>query len=263
MTVAEPTAPAPRLAALAEGILRVARLLLENGAESRRVFETTQHLGKQLGLNELHVLVTHRSIMVTAVRDEEIVTRIMRVNTLVVNFTMVSGISRMLKRFPEQGLSLETLQSELDRLTALKPHYPRPLVIASVGLACGAFSLIFEGDLAAFVSASAAAALGLFVRQEMHHRAFQPLLCIFSAAVVASVSAHHAAHLLGSAKPEAALVASTLMLVPGVPMINAVADLMKGHLLTGMARALTVALMALSVALGLLAGMVLGGFNNY
>ncbi|MDP0498470.1 MAG: threonine/serine exporter family protein [Verrucomicrobiota bacterium JB022] len=257
---------APGLAPLSQLVgllLRIARLLLENGAETRRTFETVQQMGRSLGVEELHVLVTHRSVMMTGTRGEEHITRIIRVNTLSVNFTMVSGISRLLKRYQRGELSLAKVESELQRLTAMPPHYPRWLVITMVGLACGGFSLLFEGDWQAFVACVVAASLGLFVRQELHHRAFQPLLYFFATALVSSFVANLLARLLDSSNPNAALVASVLMLVPGVPMINSVADLVKGHLLTGIARATTVVLITFAVALGLLASMYLGGFTKY
>lgn len=261
-SISETTASSS-LSHLVELLLRIARLLLENGAETRRVFETVQEMGKSLGVEDLHVLVTHRSVLITGIRGDDIVTRIIRVNTLGVNFTMLSGISRVLKRYQRGELTIQTVESELKRLTAMRPHYPRWMVIVMVGLACGGFSLLFEGDAQAFIACAVAASLGVFVRQELHHRAFQPLLFFYATALVSSLVANTLARTLHSANPNAALVASVLMLVPGVPMINAVADLVKGHLLTGLARATTVVLIAFAVALGLLTSMYLGGFSKY
>jgi uncharacterized membrane protein YjjP (DUF1212 family) len=62
--------------------------------------------------------------------------------------------------------------------------------------------------------------------------------------------------------PQAALAASVLLLVPGVPLINAAEDLLKGHTLMGTVRGATGVLISLCIALGLLIAMALTGVNG-
>ena len=59
-----------------------------------------------------------------------------------------------------------------------------------------------------------------------------------------------------------ALAASVLLLVPGVPFINAVEDLIKGYTVVGLARGATSALIILAIALGLLIAMQLIGISR-
>jgi len=244
-------------------LLRTSRMLLEHGAETRRVFETVRELATLLGVAELHVLVNHRSVVMTVGSADEAVTRIVRVGTLGVNLTTVSAISRVYRRLQGGPARLEEVSAELDRVAALPPHYPRWLVTLMVGLACAAFSRIFEGDWRAFAACAAAAAVGLVIRHELLRHHFQPLLQVFCAAFGSAALAGLGARLLHSTTPSAAIAGSVLFLVPGVPMINAVADLVKGHLLTGLARALTVALIALSAALALVVVIHLGLSSTY
>ncbi|MCI0713936.1 MAG: threonine/serine exporter family protein, partial [Chloroflexi bacterium] len=59
-----------------------------------------------------------------------------------------------------------------------------------------------------------------------------------------------------------ALAASVLLLVPGVPLINAAEDLIKGHNVTGIARALIGGLIAMAIALGLLMAITITGVTG-
>ncbi|MGE9294330.1 MAG: threonine/serine exporter family protein [Puniceicoccales bacterium] len=248
---------------IAKLLLRTARMLLEHGAETRRVFETMESMGKRLGVEDLHILVTHRSVMVTVGSETDAVTQIIRVGTLGVNMTTVSAISRVYHGLPQAVVAPEVVERELDRISAISPHYPRWMVLAFAGLSCGGFSQLFGGDWLALVAASAAASCGLFVRQELHKRSFQPLLCVFAAAFVSVVLSVFIGQVLATGTPAAAHAASVLYLVPGVPMINAVADLVKGHLLTGLARAISILLIGFCVSLAVVLAINLVGFNTY
>ena len=59
-----------------------------------------------------------------------------------------------------------------------------------------------------------------------------------------------------------ALVSAVLLLVPGVPLINAADDLLKGHLIMGIARGVTGLIISLAIALGLLLAMRLLGVSG-
>ena len=54
-----------------------------------------------------------------------------------------------------------------------------------------------------------------------------------------------------SQTPQSALTAAVLMLVPGVPLINASVDILQGHVSAGLARATTSLVAFLGIALGL------------
>jgi uncharacterized membrane protein YjjP (DUF1212 family) len=249
------------LNSIAKVVLKAARMLMENGAETRRVFETGQEMGKRLGVPEIDILVTHRSVMVTVASGEEAVTRIARVGTLGVNQEKIMAISRTLREMPKDERDPDAWNWALDDIAAVPVNYPNWLVLIMAGLACGGFGRISGGDWAAFASCSLAAMLGLFLRQQLAKYHFQPMLCVFSAAFVSASLATLMTRALGSAAAGAGVAASVLYLVPGIPMINAVADLVKGHLMTGLARAMTVILTAFFVGAGLILAMKFWGFR--
>ncbi len=238
-------------------------MLMENGAETRRVFETVKEMSRNLGVEEMHVLVTHRSVLVTVASGDEAVTRIIRVGTLGVNHSTISAISKVFQRMKSGRVSLAKVNRLVDAIASEPPQYPRWLVLIMVGLACGGFSRLSGGDWAAFAACSLAATLGIWLRQTLHHMHFQPMLCVFSAAFASASLCTLMTRSLGSATVGAGVAASVLYLVPGVPMINAVADLVKGHLLTGIARATTVALIATFVSMGLIFAMRAVGLGHY
>jgi uncharacterized membrane protein YjjP (DUF1212 family) len=55
------------------------------------------------------------------------------------------------------------------------------------------------------------------------------------------------------------MIASILLLVPGVPAVNAQSDILEGHPTLGSARAVTVVMILIFVAAGLWIGQILLG----
>lgn len=71
------------------------------------------------------------------------------------------------------------------------------------------------------------------------------IVSAFAASACASTA------LLWSSTPETALATSVLYLIPGVPLLNGVIDMVSGHVLTGFSRLVNALLLVLCAAIGL------------
>ena len=97
------------------------------------------------------------------------------------------------------------------------------------------------------------------IRQELAHRHHNPFVNFAVAAFVATTIASIGVILEFGEKPEIAMAASVLLLVPGFPLINAVSDMLKGHISMGIARWVFASLLTVSVSVGIVASMMLTG----
>jgi uncharacterized membrane protein YjjP (DUF1212 family) len=242
--------------------LTAGQLLIENGAESQRVEQTVRAVGIGLGADWGDVLVSHNAIMVTHISGGEFRTKVRRVTIGGVNMSLIEAISHLTHRVEEGKFDRLGVRTELERICRRPRHYNRWLTIVAVGLACAAFSRLFGSDWPGFGLTLVAAAAAMFVRQELTHRGFNPLLGVIVTAFVAGGVVGLIQKLfLFSLRAELALAASVLLLVPGVPFINAVEDMIKGHTVVGLARGATAVLIIFGIALGLLLAMRLTGVS--
>lgn len=237
------------------------QILYQHGAETARVEETVHRLGTFLGCDWMDILVSPNAIVITTTSGEEFRTKLRRITRVGVDMTRVSAINRLSHRVIGGELDRFQVRSELNRIDRLSPHYNRWLVVLMVGLACGAFSKMFGGDWPVFGITVAASSVAMAVRQELLKRHFNPLVVVTITAFIAGVIASLASVFQISPQPQIALVASVLLLVPGVPLINSVEDLIGGHLITGVARGINGGLISLGIALGLLLAMSLMGVS--
>lgn len=146
------------------------------------------------------------------------------------------------------------------KLNEISPErYNRWLVVLMIGLSCASFSHLAGGDWSVFAMTFLASSSGMIVRQEIGHRHFNPLMNFAATAFVTSaISAQAVLYNIGNL-PEIVMASSVLMLVPGFPLINAVADMLKGHINMGIARFVMASLLTLATSLGIVAAMSLTG----
>jgi len=238
-------------------LLEVGALLMETGANTFRIRVTVMRIASAFGYHA-ELLITHRALMLTIYNEEsnQFFSRLMQTSAHRVNFRIVSGLSRMSWHIVEEKWNLEMVRQEIDRLKAVS-HYPRIVTLLMVALAGASFCRIFGGEAIEMGIAFAATFIGLFVRQETTKREFNPYLCIFSAAFVSSVISGAAVYLHIGNNPEYAFATSVLYLIPGIPLINSLLDLLDGNIINGMVRGINGLIIAFSIALGLLGAILI------
>lgn len=264
--VQKPELPPDELRDVIDLALWAGQLLLQNGAETARVEETVHRLGTGLGCNWLDILVSPNAIVATTISGEAFRTKVRRVVRLGgVNLTAVAVVNRLSRQVNRGELDRAGVRTALEEITTRPQAYSRFLVILLVGLACAAFSKLFGGDWVVFGVTWLAAAIAMWVRQQMMRRHVNALLNVVITALVAGLIACAAIRVLQlplSRNPQIAIAASVLLLVPGVQLVNASEDLLKGHTVTGIVRGVNGGLISLGIALGLALALGVTGVND-
>ena len=246
------------LSEIVELALWAGRLLMENGAETQRVEECVRSIGFGLGCDWGEVVITHGAILVTYVGGGDFRTKILSVRTGGVNMVVIEEVSHLCHRADARSLTCAQVRTELERIESAKRAYGEWLTCLAAGIGCAAFCRLFDGDWPALASTLLASTLAMFVRSRCARAGYNPLLAVgLTALVAASIVGSVQATFHTSRIPAAALAASVLLLVPGAASINAVEDMIKGHILVGLSRAAFAALILTFATLGLLAAVQL------
>jgi uncharacterized membrane protein YjjP (DUF1212 family) len=157
------------------------------------------------------------------------------------------------------GLTTEQTRAELTRLATQTPRHSAWVMAVAVGLACAAFGRLLKVDWPGTGPVFFAAAIGQLVRRELLTRHVNVFICATLVSFISSLLGGLGAYWAGCGNVDMAMIASILLLVPGVPSVNALNDILEGHPTLGSARAVTVAVVLIFVTVGLWFGQVLVG----
>jgi uncharacterized membrane protein YjjP (DUF1212 family) len=239
------------------------QLLLANGADTARVEETVHHFGTGLGASWMDILVSPNAVVITTSSGEEFRTKVRRVVTLGVNMAVLDEVNRLSHRVAAGEIDRFGVRHELERIGQMHHGYNPWLIAGAVGIGCGAFSQMFAGDAGAFLVTFVAAAAAMRLRQLLQRQHFNPLIIVILTAFAASAIAALGVRLELTATRVPALAASVLLLVPGVHLINGAQDMLKGHMVTGIVRGMTGALISACIAVGVLLALGLLGVARF
>ncbi|MCW8333216.1 threonine/serine exporter family protein [Vibrio paucivorans] len=229
------------------------QMLLAHGAESTLVGDISRRIGLAAGMDEVELSLSASSMVVTTVYQDHCITTARRSPDRGINMRVITQIQRICIMMEKGILDHSLAQTKLNQISP--ERYNRWLVVFMIGLSCAAFSRLAGGDLGVFTMTFIASSVGMVVRQEIGHRHFNPLLNFsITAFVTTIISAQAVVFSIGN-HPSLAMASSVLMLVPGFPLINSVADMIKGYINMGIARFVMASLLTLATSLGIVAAM--------
>ncbi len=212
------------------------RLLLENSVRTEGVHQAVDRLAKALGI-EVRVFVEYKALMLTIKTGYHFSARVSTpVPLMKIDMALTNQVLHLIEEVEKTGKEQQDAIAQLEKIRQTPPLYHRWLVVLMLGLAAGGLAKIFAGDWLSFAIAGFATAIGVILRQELSKRQFNFFLIIFAAAFVGGILSGVAIRLGLTSTPEVCLLVPSMMLVPGVHLINAVLDMVENHMSVGIAR---------------------------
>ncbi|EGQ7692502.1 threonine/serine exporter ThrE family protein [Vibrio vulnificus] len=243
--------------AISRLVAQAGQMLLAHGAESTLVGDIMRRIGIASGVSEVEVALSANALVVTTVMDGHCITTTRSCVDRGINMKAVTEIQRICIMMEKGMLDPMMAQRKLNNISP--ERYNRWLVVFMIGISCASFARLAGGDWAVFAMTFLASACGMIVRQEIGHRHFNPLLNFAVTAFVTTLISAQAVILEIGNLPTVVMASSVLMLVPGFPLINSVADMLKGHINMGIARFVMASLLTLATSLGIVAAMSVTG----
>lgn len=241
----------------------VAAVLMTSGAHTMRIIQNTQRMASTFGYH-MELSVFQMSIMMSLHNinePNERITLVKKTNPLLINFTIVSDLSELSWRTYDEHLSIDDVKTAYQQIVENK-RMSRWLVLVLASLANAAFCGIFHGDALSILMVFLATLAGFYVRQEMIHKQVNHLIVFACSAFVASLGAGLTYIFDIGQTHDVALASSVLYLIPGVPLINSILDIIQGHILTGISRLVNAISLIVCIALGLYCSMLILGLEN-
>ncbi len=235
------------IAALA---LEFGKSLMQVGSSARQIEKVVGNVAHAAGAEGVEVFVEYSCISVTLGRGEQKITRTSKNPPMGVNECLYRALTNVGLRTEEQGLTATDLRAELLRLHHDASRHSDWLIALAAGIACAAFGRLMGASWLGVGPIFVAAAFGQILRRKL---ALQHINVFVSATLVAFLASFVCAltsRRLGSATVTTDMIATVLLLVPGVAVFNALYDILEGRPAIGSARAVWVIAMLLFMTAG-------------
>ena len=222
--------------------------------------------GKFSGYEPDYAINVSFTMLMVNVSDENYsFTKFQRINGHGVNMSAISEISKLSWRAIENDYTLDQYEEELEKIRAKKRNYTPLQTAIGAGFACGGFCVQFGCDWMAFLYASIAAIVGMRLRQICNESGLNHYMGIAISAFVATMIAWATTFLPDSwtDTPWHPLLACALFIVPGVPLINFVDDMLDNYIQVGIVRAANTMIMMGAMAFGIAFAVKLCAIENF
>ena len=262
-------------------LLRTGQILMESSADTSRVKRNMERTAAYLGLpkENLHMNIDYYMLQVNVSDEYHSFSKMQRCDKHVINMLAIQEVSKLSWRAIQKDYSLDKYEEELEKIANGKQYYKDWIIAIGAGLACGGFCIQFGCDWTAFFYASIAAILGNRLRMFLNHSGSNLYANFAVAAFVSTIFAWLSSFLstptvqaalpeflrpiLFTETPWHPLLACALYIVPGVPLINAVNDLLDNHINTGLVRAMNTLLIVIAMSFGIMLAIKCGSFDGF
>lgn len=232
------------------------------GATCTRLERNVMRMAAALGVDaDLLVLPGHVELAVKPAGGETAVLAVRKMNSCGIRFDLNAALSRLSWSLADGRVTPREARDKFRRIVATPPT-PAIEVLLMASVANAAFCRLFGGDAAAMVTVLVATLAGLRLKQLMIGEGRDARLA-FICAAFASATVSAGASLFGwGSTPQIALGTSVLYLIPGVPYINSVSDLLARHYLCAFSRFMDACVLTVCLTAGLTFGMFILGISN-
>jgi uncharacterized membrane protein YjjP (DUF1212 family) len=249
----------PELEEIAMLSLEFGRTIMEAGAGARIVDEIVGTVARGLGAERVDLRIGYASLAITVGIGPEGITRMRKVGALGVNQRLDHSLRELAEGLRRGELNAAAARSRLEHLAQDSPRHPGWLVDVAVGAACACFGRLLGLDWAGLGPVFLATALGQCLRRQLAARHVNVFIAATLVAFTTSALSGLGARLLGSLTVDTAMIASVLLLVPGVPVLNAQNDILEGRPTLGSARVVWVGVILVFLTAGIWLGQMLLG----
>lgn len=236
-------------------------LLSGCGATCIRIEKNTRRLADTFGVGvDISIMPTHVYVSVWSDNPAESVVAFRKTAACGISFNLNAGLSRLSWEVSDNNLCLTDAveRFELIRRTKTTGKW-ETLFLTS--LANASFCRLFGGDVIAMLIVFISTLAGYRLKQIMLEDK-RDIRIAFLCASFFSAALSAGGHIFNiGSTPEIALGTSVLYLIPGVPYINSVSDLIYRHYLCGFSRFLDTVVLTVCLSTGLCAGMLLLGLK--
>lgn len=235
-----------------------AALLLGSGATCIRIEKNVGRMARSCGLTA-DLVILPADILLTVRRNDDrrvSYTLVTGVRNTCISFFLNTELSKLSWLVAEGKMNMREASERICGIGSGRVTDSRAMLFL-VAAANASFCRLFGGDGVAMSIVFVATLAGFLLKQCMQSDGADARLTTLLSAFFAAVAGSAGYVFDWSATPDLALGTSVLFLIPGIPYINSMSDLLDGHYLCSFCRFMHAAVQTVCISLGLCGALLL------
>ncbi|MGD9569255.1 MAG: threonine/serine exporter ThrE family protein [Sedimentibacter sp.] len=227
-----------------------AQIILENGGETYRAEETIKFICKSYDIKEIDAIATPTGFYATvSINGDDNHTIVKRIKKRSINLQKINDVNNISRQITSNSMTLDEALIQLEEIKNNGASQYKYLLLYS-GISSAFFTVLFGGGAFEFIVALITGILISVISKNFEDlNSYQFFSSIISGAVIAFIAVAVTTYSkIGNYNY--IIVGSIMPLLPGLAMTNAIRDTIRGDLISGIARAAEVLLVASSLAAG-------------
>lgn len=225
-------------------------IILENGGEVYRAEDTvTRICESRKNINDVDVFATPNVLFVSFNFMGDVITNLKRSKNSSINLNKLEMINEFSRNFVDNEMNLQEAKEELFRIKNKKNQSRLERIIPGT-IASSAFSIILGGGIRELIATSIASFLMLMIVEKIKEYKLTFFINTFAGAFLASLFAYITVLLNISNDFDTIVIASIMVLVPGVSITNAMRDTLSGDFVSGLTRMMEAVVISLAIVIG-------------
>jgi len=166
---------------------------------------------------------------------------------MAIDFFAIYSITKISWQILKESITFDELKNFFEEINSKPKIYSHWQIIFAVGIACGGFCCLFGGNFLEIICTALAAMAGKFFQIKLLKHKVNEFLAIEFAAFIATTFAYFLS--TDSLKPT---IACSLFLIPGVPIVNSIINMINNFFQNSMLELFRAFLIILSMTAGII-----------
>lgn len=244
-------------------VLDIGTFLLASGAHCGRISSNLSRIANTWGF-QMDLNPTFKGLLITVkdINDSNNSVTCYKVSPPHnVHLEILTAVSHLSWEIQRKNMDIGEAEKQFAKIKQI-PYYKDYIIAIAVGFSCAGLCLFAHGDLYNALIALVGASIGFMFKTKVAKMNFNPMISISIAAFITTLITGLGSIFDIGSTPEAAMATAVLYLIPGVPLINCVIDLIEGYLSAAINRALFGGFILLCIAAGMTLCITILGINN-
>lgn len=224
------------------------KIMLQSGAETYRVEDTMKRIAEAYGCTSVQSFAMPTGVHFSV--NEAEASHFLRVSSRATDLHKIADVNAISRKIVRGKIPLYEAVPLLEMVEHSRQTFTHGIQVIAAAFVSGSFTIMFGGAWPDFLPAFLTGGLAYAVMLWVVHVIDTRFIADFFASIIIGFLAYVSIIIGFGASLDKIIIGAVMPLVPGMPITNAVRDLLAGHLVAGVSKGVEAGLTAVAIGAG-------------